>query len=248
MRKLFLLLIVPAFIACKEKDLTTENPAKNSDNVSIQVAIIYDTLGVNLDTIYENELGLRFFFTEMSFVFSDYNFTEKGDTLLSQPEPFLITAENKERLIGKFAPSGYSGGYSIRLGLDSAQGVGYTMAMAQDEELKNSSVFRLDADGVNHIVFKGMLFDPLDPLDSIGKIPFDIRVGTTAYSRLKMSSVTNFSVSGTATIPFILQIDLWPVFNEMNLYDRPVITTDPANQFDMEAALEVADSLQVNLF
>ncbi|WP_417602629.1 hypothetical protein [Owenweeksia hongkongensis] len=248
MRKLFLLLIVPAFFACKEKDLTTENPAKNKDNVNIETSILYDTSTVHLDTIYTNNLGLEFYFTEMSFAFSDYTFAEKGDTILHRPEPFLITAKNQERLISRFVTGGYSGQYGLRLGLDSAQGVGYTKAMAQDDELKNSSVFRLDADGIDHIVIKGKLFDPLDPLDSIGKIPFDIRIGTTAYSRSKISDVNNFSVSGTAVIPFIVQINLWPVFNDMQLYDRPVIKTDPTNQFDMDAALEVADSLQVNLF
>lgn len=248
MRKLLFLLIVPAFFACKEKDLTTENPAKNKDNVNIQVAITYDTVGVQLDTIYTNNLGQRFYFTEMSFAFSDYTFSESGDTILREVEPFLITSDNKERLIARFEPGGYSGKYSLRLGLDSAHGLGYIQALAQDEELKNSSVFRLDGNGINHIIFKGRLFDPLNPLDSIGKIPFDFRVGTTAYSRSKVSDVNNFSVSGTAIIPFILQIDLWPVFNEMNIYDRPVIKTDPTNQFDMEAALEIADSLAVYLF
>ncbi len=248
MRKLLFLLIVPAFFACKEKDLTTENPAKNKDNVNIQVSLRYDTSQVWLDTIYTNNVGLRFFFTDMSFAFSDYTFIEKGDTVLNQPEPFLITIENQERIISRFTPGGYSGKYSLRLGLDSAQGLFYSKPMAQDEELAQSNVFRLDQNGVDHIIFKGQLFDPLDPLDTIGKIPFNFRIGTTALSRLKVSDITNFSVAGTAVIPFILEINLWPVFNELNIYDRPIITTNPSNQFDMDAATEIADSLKISLF
>lgn len=249
MRKLLFLLIVPAFFACKEKDLTTENPAKSKDNANIQVVITYDTTAVRMDTTYTNNVGLRFYFTEMSFAFSNYTFSEKGDTILNVPEPFLVSFDKREKLIAQFLPGGYSGKYGLTLGLDSSQGLGYIQALATDEELKNNpDVFRLDANGINHIILKGRLFDPLDPLDSIGKIPFDFRVGTTALARHKISDVANFSVSGTAIVPFILEINLWPVFNELNIYDRPIITTDPTNQFDMEAAIEIADSLGVYLY
>ena len=248
MRKFLYLLLVPVLFACEEKDLTSDNPAPSPNNISIQTSFVYDTAGLALDTIYTNNLGYRFFFEEISLVFSHFAFTEKDDTLIDLPEPFLISMENIESLIGVITPGGYSGKYSLRLGLDSADGLGYNASQATDEALKKSSVFRNDGLGIDQVVLRGKLFDPLDPLDSTGSIPFEFRLGTPITVQDRISDVQNFSVASSSKIPFILQVNLWPMFRNLDILARPKVESDPNNLFDMAAAIQMADSLQINLF
>lgn len=248
MRKLFFLLLIPALFACEEKDLTSENPAPSKDNINIQTSFIYDTLGLQLDSIYTNKVGLEFFFTEVSLVFSNFSFSEQGDTVINLPEPFFISMENKESFIGRIPPGGYSGKYSLQLGLDSAEGLGFNAAMANDEALRKSSVFRADGAGIDQVIIKGKLFDPTNPLDSVGSIPFEYRLGTPLTIQNKQSDTHNFSVSSSSKIPFIIQVNLWPVFKNLNIYADPLVESNPDNLFDISLAQQLADSLQISLF
>lgn len=248
MRKLLYFLLIPALFACEEKDLTSENPAPSPNNINIQTSFIYDTLGLQLDSIYTNNFGYEFFFEEVSLVFSNFSFIEQGDTVLRLPEPFLISMENKESFIGRIPPGGYSGKYTLQLGLDSAEGLGFNSAMADDKALKESSVFRKDGLGIDQVVLKGKLFDPTDPLDSVGSIPFEYRLGTPITIQNKISDVHNFSVSSSSKIPFIIQVNLWPVFRNLDIFQDPLVESNPVNLFDIGLAEQMADSLQISLF
>lgn len=248
MRKIFYFLLIPALFACEEKSLVEEDKVPDPNNISIQTSFVLDTSGLRLDSIYRNNLGQEFFFEEVTLVLSNYIFTEAGDSVINLPEPFLMTIEEPVKLIGKITPGGYSGKYGLQLGLDSAQGLGYTSGKAEDEDLKKSSVFRKDGLGIDQLVMKGKLFDPTDPLDSVGKIPFEYRIGTPLTVQTYYSDVQNFSVAGTNKVPFIIQIDLWPIFNDFDIYATPLLLSNPDNLFDMNDAIEMADSLRIDLF
>lgn len=248
MRKIFYFLLIPALFACEEKSLVEEDKVPDPNNISIQTSFVYDTLGLRLDSIYTNNLGQEFFFEEVQLVFSNYIFVESGDTVVSLPEPFLMDLKEPVKLIGVITPGGYSGKYGLQLGLDTTQGFGYNSSLAKDEDLKNSSVFRKDGWGIDQVIMKGKLFDPADPLDSIGKIPFEYRLGTPITVQNYNSDVQNFSVSSSSKIPFILQVNLWPIFKNLDIKEMPLIESDPDNVFDMKEAEMMADSLIISLF
>ena len=248
MRKFLFLLLVPAIFACEEKDLTQDNPPNEKKNINIQTSFILDTSGIRVDSIYTNNVGLEFFFTEVKVTFSNYVFTEQRDTIVHFPEPFMVSLERPERLIGELPIGGYSGTYGLQLGMDSTQSFGFTSSSAQDEVLKESTAFRDDNYGIDHVIIKGRVFDPTDPLDSVGKIPFEYRIGTYLLNQNRNSAIQNFSVSSSSQIPFILQVDLWPMFAERDIVQVPMVASDPDNLFDMAEAQTLADSLRINLF
>lgn len=249
MRKILLFaLFVPVFFSCKEKDLSDNNPAPSTDNVVLQTSFIYGEDGIHYDSLYSNELGLQFYFSEVSVVFSNFVFTENSDTTLWLKEPALFSPSENQRLIGKLEPGGYAGKYSLRLGLDSLEGFNFSSGMAEDEPLKNSSVFRQDKQGIDQLIIKGRLLDPMNIFDSIGTIPFEYRVGTYLTSKIYISDNQNFNVSGNAKIPFIVQINLLPILDEFDMYTTRTIISDRNKWPDMAVALEMADSLQIGLF
>lgn len=250
MRKILPFLLLLFLFACKEKDLTTDNPGPPQENTLLATSFIYGDQGtIHPDSLLTNNLGYSFYITEVQVVLTDFFLREDQDTIITKDEPFIVSLKETDQYLVVLPPGGYSGYYGIRIGLDSVESVNIKPSkLPEGNELKNSDVFRNDGFGIDHLIIKGRLLDPLDPLDSVGKIPLEYRVGTYATSRVKGSLMKNFSISRNSSLKFVLQLDFEPIFNDFDLLNTPKITSDISNPADFLMAIDMADSLGVGLF
>ncbi len=249
MKKIFGLLLLSALFSC-EKDLTEENPAPSEKNILLATSFIYGEQGsINPDSVFTNDLGYGFFITDIQLVVTKFFFVQKGDTIITREDPFIVDMKQTDELLVVMPPGGYSGYYGVTLGLDSAASADINPgSLDKDSELQNSDVLRKDNLGIDHVVIKGRLINPLDPLDSTGTLPFEYRLGTEATQKTKTSLMHNFSLMRHSQVKFVMLVDLEPVFNSFDILLFPKITTDPSVPVDFATATDMADSLKIGLF
>ncbi len=249
MKKILILALCSSLVACEEKDLTTDNPAPEDKNTLVATSFIYGDHGIHPDTALTNDLGYSFFITDIQVVVNEFFFVESGDTIARRTEPFIINMTETDQPLVKLAPGGYSGYYGFQFGLDSANSVGATpITLPEGNELRNSDVYRKGADGIDHFVIKGRLIDPDNPLDSVGTIPFEYRIGTYATTRVEASLKQNFSLARNSRVKFVLQFDVKPIFKPLDIKKFPSITSDPTNPIDIAAAIAMSQNIDIGLF
>jgi hypothetical protein len=245
MKKLLPILAIGVLLfSCKEKDLTPNNPPLPKENVVLSASYIYGDFPFKLDSMITNDIGQSFFVDEFKLYLSDFFFVNFQDTLLYDSIFPVYTFSDNSHRIARLPSGGYSGFYGARLGLDSANSASY------DPSLLPPWADRADTNGFDHMVIKGRLIDAtaIDPIDTVGTIPFEIRLGTYLTSKIFRSPQTNFAIQQGFDIQFVMQINFEPVFNKMNLVLRPMIASDPTIPADFQAAIEVKDSLQIGVF
>ncbi len=236
--------------ACKEQDIS--EPIPDTRNVELRATFSYGDTTFFLDSAITNQLGLTFFIEELELVGSDFFFVDaaSGDTLNEVGEPFALSPENPSTRIATFPPRqlGYSGSYGFRVGLDSlASDTLSPSNVREDSELTDNRFYR-QKNGIDHLVITGRLIDPNNPFDSTGTIPVEYRFGTFYTSRIKRSAQKNFSVQENSLTPFIVVVNIKPIFDQFDLFQFREITTDLSNPLDTSIAQERMDSLRVNLF
>lgn len=249
MKKIFSLVLLSALFACEEKDLTVDNPAPSDKNILLATSFIYGDEGLNPDSVLTNDLGYRFFITEVQLVASHFFFVEGEDTVVERTEPFVVSMKQTDELILNMPPGGYSGYYGLKFGLDSLESATITPSkLDEDSDLKNADVFRNDKLGIDHVIIKGRLINPTDPMDSTGTINLNYRLGTYYTTKVKTSQNLNFSLMRDSQVKFIMQVDVEPLLNSFDMFKTPQIVTDPTIPVDFNTALDMADSLKIGLF
>ena len=235
--------------SCEEKDKTQDNPAPTNDNVLMKFSLVYDGMGIPKDSAITNNLGQRFFIEHVTLVFSDFRLKDGPDTTAYYREPFVLSSSDPSNAIMEIPTGGYSVNYAIRFGIDSAATADIVVnGVSNDSELKDVPVLRSDANGIDHAIIEGRMFDPADPNDSIGNIQLSYRLGTTELSRIETSQQRNFSVQGDKSLSIVVQVDIARVFQDMDMAARPVVTTDPQNLVDYNLAKLMAANLEIELF
>lgn len=250
MKKIFGLLALSLLISC-EDDISTNNPDPNpnEDNVLLASSFLYGNVGINPDSMLVNNLGYAFFVTDMSLVFSSIYFVEGGDSVAGSTDPFVVSLGSFDQFVLKLLPGGYSGDYRLELGMDSLTGATFDpAALPANDPLIEADVFRLDGTGIDQIIIKGRMIDPTDPLDTIGNLPFEYRIGTDITTRYYQSLQQNFSVTRNAKAKLIMQIDLEPVLKDFDILATPYVVSDPSVPVDMAKAVEMADNLSIGLY
>ncbi len=249
MKKILILVLFSGLVACEEKDLTSENPAPEDKNTIMTTSFIYGNEGIHPDTALTNDLGYSFFITDIQIVVNKFFFVEEGDTVAKRTDPFILTMEETDQPLVKMLPGGYSGYYGVQFGLDSAESIGATpLSLPENNELRNSDVYRKGADGIDHFVIKGRLIDPNNPLDSIGTIPFEYRIGTYETTRSEASLHQNFALARNSNVKFILQFDIKPIFKPLDIALLPLITSDPTIPVDIAAAVAMSQNIEIGLY
>lgn len=252
MKKLvFLSAILTLFISsCKEKDLTEDNPDLPEENVHVGVSFLYDEKGLSPDSIITNNLGNRFYVTEVKFLMSNFFIFSESDSIKAPDDVFkTFSLTNTSELIMLLPDGGYSGFYGFTVGLDSIYN--YTIIPTDTDEdsgLRDEDIIRNDGFGYNSIVIKGRVFDPADPNDSIGKIPFEYQVGSELLSKNVRSNLTNFAVTSTTQVNFILNVDIEPIFSDFDITKRPTASTQVGNTVDIAIVTQIRDDIQISLF
>lgn len=251
MRKYLALLVLPLAFACEEKDLTPDNPAPDPENLFIGTSFVYGEEGINPDSMLTNDLGYNFFIEEVKLVLSDFYLVDQaeGDTIVNDSTAFSVSLEDPRQDMVVLGPGGYSVKYGLRLGLDSLHGALISPAtVPPGSDLTDNDLYRKDGFGIDHVIIRGRLLDPFDPLDSIGKIPLEYRLGTYLTSRMIKSDQRNFSIERTSKVKIVLYVDLKPMLHQFELLNRPKVSTDLSNQVDLLFAKQMSDSLKVALF
>ncbi|MDZ7849041.1 MAG: hypothetical protein U5L96_21265 [Owenweeksia sp.] len=249
MRKIAFILGTLAIVACKEKDLTSKNPAPDPENTSIRTSFVYDSEAYYSDTALTNNLGQRFFIDEVVIALSDFYFQQHGDTVAYQHKPFVVASDATDNKLIELEPNGYTGFFGIRVGLDSASQADVAAnGLESGSELSDYSLLRASGNGIDNVIIRGRLIDPQDPLDSTGSIALEYRLGLSVTSKLVKSLTKNFSIEPTSNLPIIMVVDLKPVLENLDMEARPLVTTDPQNLVDYNLAIEMAENLEVNLF
>lgn len=249
--KNFLPLVMLLFIfsGCEEKSKTGENPAPPAENVIARLSVLYDGMGFHADSVITNNMGQEFFIDNVRMVMSNFFFKDGKDTIIFSSEPFLLTLGMPDQGVLVMPPGGYTAIYGVRFGLDSAGTADIVVnGISQDSDLYQSGVKRDDGMGIDHIIVTGRLIDPSNPLDTTGTIPLSYRIGLTDLSKEYSSLQKNFSVQGDGKISLVIRVDIGPALKDLNMIGRPVITTDPQNLVDYNAAIKFANDLKVELF
>ncbi len=249
MKKILLLALFSSLIACEEKDLTDDNPAPEDKNTLVATSFIYGEKGIHSDTALSNDLGYSFFITDIQVVVNEFYFVEEGDTVADRTEPFIVSLKETDQQLLKLPPRGYSGYYGLQFGLDSIESFfASPLLLPEGNELRNSNVYRKTADGIDQFIIKGRLLDPDNPLDTIGTIPFQYRLGTYATTRTEASLNQNFALARNSNVKFVLQINLEPVFEMLDIKKFPKVTSDPTVPADIALAISMAENLEIDLF
>ncbi len=249
MKKLALLAgLTLSIVACKEKDLTDNNPALPDENIQMKTSFLYDGEGFSEDSILTNNVGNVFHITDIKFLISDLYLINKGDSSSLDTGYYKFDQKNVDKYVALLDGGGYSGFYGFRLGLDSMETVSLNPQNARGDGLLDQDLIRNDAFGYNGFVIKGRVRDPQDPLDTIGKIPFEYHIGGYYINRVLRSEMLNFSVSNTTTANFILNVDPEPIFNDFDIVATPTVTSDFSDPVDFEIAEMMMDSLRIKLF
>lgn len=243
---LFLVLII--FTSCGEDDKTGDNPGPVAENTVMRLSLVYDGEKLPTDSIMNN-LGQTFFIEDVTLVFSDFYFREGADTSVYRRESFVLSSSKTDNSVVIMPPGGYSGSYGLRFGLDSAASMDIALGgIPSDSELRDADVLRASGDGIDHAIITGRVFDTSDPTDSVGNISLSYRLGTEALNRLKTSLQKNFSVQGDRIVSVVVQVDLGPVFSDLDMVARPIVVTDPQNLVDYNLAIQMANNLKIELF
>jgi hypothetical protein len=251
MKKLLsLALLMSLFIACEDPDLTEDNPPLPKENVNIGVSFLYGSSGLAQDSIYTNAEGNQFFITDVKFVLSDFFVLSQGDSFKTEEVNYaLYSFANSQNLVSKLPDGGYSGHYGFTLGIDSV--LNWTIdptTLASTSALTDPDVARNDGLGYNAVIIKGRAFDPTDPNDSLGSVSFEFQLGSLFLNRALKSGMTNFAVTSTTQVNFLIQVDLKDALDNYNIISRPTLLTDPSNVVDLTLAEEMMDNLKFNLF
>lgn len=252
MKKIFGLLALSTLLVSCEKDLTTENPAPDDKNVLVATSFIYgEEGGIHPDSLLTNNLGYGFFITDIQLVITHFFFIENGDTVSERKDdPFIVSLEETDEYLVYMEPRGYSGYYGFTYGYDSIKSftVNPTNLPAGNELRNNTDLFRDMQYGIDHVVITGKLLDPADPLDSIGNIPFQYRLGTDTTMFTKTSLQQNFALMRNSDVKFVMEVDLEPIFNDLDIEAMREINTDLTVPKDVANAIDMADSLKIGLF
>lgn len=249
MKNLLYLALFATLISCEEKDITDENPAPPDINTVMVTSFIYGTEGIHTDSVLTNDLGYSFFITDVQIVVNKFFFVEGADTVSERTEPFILTMTETDELLVKMEPRGYSGFYGVQFGFDSIASLfSSPLTLEAGNELINSDVFRNPGDGIDHFVLKGRLIDPTDPLDSVGQIPFEYRLGTYQNTRIEASLNQNFSLTRNSKVKFVLQFDLEPILKGLDIFATPMITSDVTNPVDFNLSNVMSQGIEIGLF
>lgn len=242
-------LILLFLTSCEEKDKTSENPAPPSENVVTKLSLLYEDMRFHADSAITNNLGQSFFIDDVTLVFSNVLLRDGRDSVAFNGKPFVVSKSSPTKGVITLTPGGYSAAYSIRLGLDSAGSAEIAInGIAEDSDLGDASVLRPDGNGIDHIVIKGRIIDPTNPLDTTGNILMSYRIGTTSLSRAYSSLPKNFSIQGDGKVSLVIRVDLAPALNDFDVVSRPVIVTDSQNLVDLNLATLIANNIKVELF
>ncbi len=246
---LFLIAVLLFFTSCEEKDKTGSNPAPTENNAVMRLSLLYDGSKIPPDSVITNNLGHRFFIDHVILVFSDFNLLEGADTLVTGSDPFVLSSDMTDNAIVRIPTDGYSARYSLRIGLDSSASADIaTNGIPSGSELKEVPVLRSTGDGIDHAIIEGRLFDPSDPTDTVGSIPLSYRLGTTELNRIYTSLQKNFSVQGDRKVSIVVQVDLGPALEDLDMVNRPMVVTDPQNLVDYNLATQMVNNIVIELF
>lgn len=246
MKKFLALLLITGLFACKEKDLTIENPALPDENIKLSFSFIYGDKGFNTDTLITNDIGLQFYIDEVKMLVSNLYFNNAGDTLTFQDTYGIFGYEQTEKLFVEFPAGNYTGQYSLTVGVDSLTSI--TGTPASGSPLLDPDVKRLDGLGYDHFILKGRLLDPADPNDTIGKIPFEYRIGTWETNITELSTQQNFYLNNSSNALFVIQVDITDMLDDLDILQNPMVASDPTNFADFQMAKNMAADLEINLF
>lgn len=254
MKKLFPTLLICAFatMACKEQDLSEDNPPLPTENLRISTSFLLGGQGLFLDSMYTNNLGNEFFIESVKVLAGRIGMVTDGlDTIMTE-EPFLFQTGDTDKNVLRIAPGGYTAFCFVQTGLDSLQS-----AKALTAEKKEGSPF-LDNDiqrnpgiagfGYNHIVIKGRVIDQTNPDDSTGTLPLSLSIGTYEFTKLSLSETFNFSVINNKDARFILSVDIGNAVLNRDLEARPTVVTDESDAADFNAATQIFDNILIQVF
>lgn len=239
--------------SCKEKDLSEKNPPLSQKNVLIAATFLYDGGNLPLDTMLVDGAGNQFFISDIKVLLNNIYFVNFFKDTIGVKERFLFTRENTDHLITRLEPNGYSAYIVSDIGMDSTSAANARIegGMSDDDPLSDSDIKRtFDASGFgyNHLIIKGRVIDPANPLDTIGTIPFSYKIGTNELVKTTNSEVINFRVESSKPVKFVLLVDVGRALKSKDLKNRPEITTDKTNIADFNAATEVMNLTDFFLF
>lgn len=237
--------------SCKEKDLTGNNLVIPRENVVVSASYIYgkDINGnaeaaFKTDSMITNALGQRFFVDEIKFFFTNFFVEGFGDTTLFDSIFPVFTENVLTHRVGKLETGGYSGQIGFTVGIDSSDTRNF------DPSFLPSWSIRSDTNGFDNLVIKGRLIDEtaIDPIDTVGNIPFEIRLGTYQTTKVIRSPQMNFAIQDGFDLQLIMEVNFKRIFDQLDIADRPIILSDPIIPADLAAAIDIKDSLDIGLF
>jgi hypothetical protein len=240
------LIFVLGFSACKEDDLTINNPVLPRENVRLTSSFIYHDASFSYDSLFIDGAGNQFYIDELKVMVGNFYLVQStGDTIFADKR-LTMTPEDADKLAMRLTPGGYTAYAGASIGLDSAGAADAILSSPDADDPINDPDFKRTpnsgAPGFNHLVIKGRILDPSNPDDSIGTIPFSYQVGTEELVRSRRSDVFNFAVSGDRVARFILQVDIGGALSNRDVLSRPVIISDPTNSADFTAATEIMNN------
>ncbi|GEM_PF-1042367 len=252
MKKLALLaFVVISIVACKEKDLTNDNPALPEENLQLKTSFLYGDKGIYEDSVLVNNKGNRFFITDIKFLLNNLYFIHTNkperDSVLWDTGYYAISTDALTKFVAILEPGGYSGHYGFKIGLDSVAWANRP-TNPRGDALTDADLIRNDGFGYNALVIKGRAIDPADPLDTAGNIPFEYNIGGYFISKKYRSDKLNFSLSSSSEVNLILNVDIEPIFNDFDIVAKPTVISDISDPVDYEIAEMMMDSLAVGLF
>ena len=237
-----------AAIACKEKDLSEENPYVDPNNVEIGFSAVYGGNGFNPDSLITNIHGNDFFIDSIQLLTSNFYLVNRQDTLGPDPQYAFISSYNNTVRVARVEPGFYSGRLKLDIGLDSLENATNAPSNTSEDALKKAQDLYETKFGYYNIIIHGRLIDEDDATDSTGSIPLLYKLGGEEIVTTASSEFKNFAVDANKKAFFILYIDLKGALHYLNLKQRPLIESDPTNTQDYNAALTMLDSLDFQIF
>lgn len=230
MKRIALIALSAVALSCT-KDLNEDNDFYFDDrNVWLKMTYEMGDEGFHKDSVYVNDLGVRFKVKDVRLLINNFYVTDMGDTV-NTPKSYTLTTLNERNFrIGKLNAGSYSGYYHFTVGLDSATNATSPGDYDEHSPLSNSNIHRGSLGGYNHIIVTGEALNPLDT-SGTGLVPFKYVVGTTQLAA-EFKQAKNFSVGNGMNVTFDVTFDLAPLFSGMNFIVLPEVKCDPEDAVD----------------
>lgn len=241
--------------ACKEEDLSDENPNPPEENIEVDLIVTYGDSTIARDSAYQNDLGETFYIDSVRILMSNLIFEPQGsdDTLMPDLNFRILRNTDFRKRVAKLPAGGYNGRFTLSIGLDSS-------AFFQFFDPENPDFGRLATPEIAPMVNMG--FGMVNNVEIFGRVEYFESVLDTVPSIMPMhlrtagmlltnkinTQTLSFSISNTKTMRMVLFCNLKPFFQGYSVESRPVISADPSDGQDMAAAVRLRDSLKFGFF